>query len=415
MKLIACGINHKTAPIEVREKVYFSPEKAPFLLQLLLHQQHAREAVLLSTCNRTEIYCVAPDPAPILKTLAEQSDLPLPELMHHSYTHLDAAAISHATRVACGLNSMLVGEPQILGQVKQAVQLAQTQGTCQTELKRLFQHVFAAAKTIRSNTPIGHKPISLAYAVTFLAKRIFADIKCLNVLFIGVGETIQPIAKHFYGQKVSNIWICNRTLSKAKQFSAPLNAVAIDFVQMNHYLPQSDIVICATSSPIPILGKGAVESALKIRKHRPMLMIDLAVPRDIEAEVETLDDVYFYTLDHLKSIITENFSDREQAAQEAEKIVDIQTARFMRHLKSLETVDIVKNFRSKMDDIYQQELAWSLKKLQAGELPETVLTMMGKRLVNKMTHHPTVKLRQISMQGKTDLFEMMQQLFDLEP
>lgn len=412
MNLIACGINHKT-PLELREKAYFSPERAPDFLRQLIHKGHAREAVILSTCNRTEIYCMAASHHPVLEELALQSTFELPLIASHSYAHYNDQAISHVTRVASGLDSMLVGEPQILGQVKQAVQLAQTHGTCQRELKRVFQHVFGAVKTIRTTTSVGHKPISLAYAIKFLAKRIFADLQCLRILCVGAGDTIQPIAKHFH-QKVANLWICNRTISKAKSLTETINAQVIDFTQMNHYLPQADIVICATSSPIPILGKGSIESALKMRKHRPMLLIDLAVPRDIEAEVEALDDVYFYTLDHLKTLIANNFSDRLQVAEQAEKIVDLQTARFIRYLKSLEAVNLIKNFRSEIDELYQDELAWSLKKLQAGVAPEDVLAMMGKRLVNKFTHKPTIKLRQSSMQGKTDLFEPMQQLFNLD-
>jgi glutamyl-tRNA reductase len=416
MNLIACGLNHKTTPLHIREKAYFSPENAAYFLQTLLDKQRVEEAILLSTCNRTEIYCLAPHHSPIIAELANHSrfESNSNNLATYSYAHYGPQAVSHMTRVASGLDSMLIGEPQILGQLKQAVQLAQSYGTCQRELKRLFQHIFSAAKVIRSTTLVGTRPISLAYAVTFLAKRIFADLKCLNVLFIGAGETISPIAKHLHTQKVQNIWIGNRTVSKAKQLGAQLNAVAIDFSQINHYLPQADIVICATASPIPILGKGAIESALKLRKHRPMLLVDLAVPRDIEAEVEALEDVYFYTLEHLKTIINDNFSNRIQAAEEAEKIVDIQTARFMRHLKSLEAANIIKSFRAKIEDVYDQELQWALKKLQTGESAEAVLTRMGKRLTNKFMHQPMVKLRQTSGQGKTDLFEPMQTLFNLQ-
>lgn len=413
MNIIACGINHKTASLELREKVYFSPEKTVSILQSLIENNSAREAVLLSTCNRTEIYCRADHHAPIIQQLAQHVEFDSGVLVPHSYTHYDVEAVSHAMRVASGLDSMVLGEPQILGQLKRAVSFAETQGACRHDLKRLFQHVFSAAKNIRTATKLGAKSLSFAYAVTFLAKRIFTDLTSLNILLIGAGETISQVARHLYAQKVNQIWISNRTLSKAKQLGHSVNAAAIDLSQMAHYLPQVDVVVCATASPIPILGKGAIERALKLRKHRPMLLVDLAVPRNIEGEVAELEDIYIYTLDHLQSIVTENFSDRVQAAKEAEKIVDIQTARFMRHLRALQAVDAIKTFRDKINNLQRHELARALKKLEAGVLPEDVLTQMSQRLANKFMHQPSVRLRHASAEGEFDVFEYMQQLFGL--
>ncbi len=413
MNFIACGINHKTALLDVREKVSFCADKTASILQSLLQDGHAREAVVLSTCNRTEVYCKAIDHHPIIQQLAHHSQFDFEQLKPHSYTHYNAQAVSHIMRVASGLDSMVLGEPQILGQLKQAVHIAEGHGTCHRELKRLFQHVFSAAKIIRTTTRLGAKPISFAYAVTFLAKRIFADLTCLNVLLIGAGETVSQVAKYLYSQKVQQIWLSNRTLSKAKQLGERLNAMAIDFSQIGHYLPQADIVVCATASPIPILGKGAVERALKLRKRRPILMVDLAVPRDIEVEVAQLEDIYLYTLDHLQDIVTENFSDRVQAAKEAEKIVDIQTARFMRHLRSLQSVETIKRFRIKVNQMQQQELDWALKKLQAGYLPEEVMAQMSQRLANKFMHAPSVGLRKASAEARVEAFAEMEELFEL--
>lgn len=413
MKLIACGINHKTALLDVREKVSFSTEKTTSLLQSLIQDNCATEAVLLSTCNRTEIYCHATSHEPIIQQLAKHAGFSSAFLESYSYAHYGIQAVSHAMRVASGLDSMVPGEPQILGQLKQAVHFAETQGACRHGLKRLFRDVFSAAKTIRTETQLGTKPLSFAYIVTFLAKRIFADLCTLNVLLVGGGETISQVAKHFYAQKVHQIWISNRTLSKTKQLSHSVNAVTIDFSQMFHYLPQADIVVCATASPLPILGKGAIERSLRLRKHRPMLLVDLGVPRNIEAEVAQLEDIYIYTLDHLKDIVAENFSDRLQIAKEAEKIVDIEVARFVRQLRSLGAADAIKTFRRKIDELQQQELALALKKLETGSSPQQVITQLSKRLANKFMHTPSVKLREASAEGQLEVFEYMQKLFDL--
>lgn len=413
MNLIACGLNHKTALLDVREKVSFSTEKTASILQSLRQNGDVSEAVLLSTCNRTEVYCTAVHHDPVIEQLARHSDFDVTALKPHSYTHYDIEAVSHAMRVASGLDSMVLGEPQILGQLKQAVSIAESQGTCCRELKRLFQHVFSAAKTIRTTTKLGFKPLSFAYAVTFLAKRIFADLTDLNVLLIGAGETISQVAKHIYAQKVNQIWLSNRTLSKAKQLGENINAAAIDFSQIGDYLSQVDIVVCAIASPIPVLGKGTIERALKLRKRRPILMIDLGVPRNVEGEAAQLEDIYLYTLDHLQHIVSQNLSEKIQAAQEAEKIVDIQTARFMRHLRSLQAVDVIKKFRIKVDEMQQQELAWALKRLQAGYLPEEVVAQMSQRLSNKFMHFPSVGLRRASAEARVEVLEEMERLLGL--
>jgi len=414
MNLIACGINHKTASLNIREKVSFSPEKTVSILHSLVQSNHASEAVLLSTCNRTELYCRASSHEPIVQQLAYHSGLEQKAFEPCSYVHYGTHAVSHAMRVASGLDSMMPGESQILGQLKKAVNLAESQGICCRELKRLFRHVFFAAKTIRTTAKLGVKPLSFAHVVTFLTKRIFANLNTLNILLVGSGEPILQMAKYFYTQKVNQIWISNRTLSKAKQLSQSVNAATIDFAQMPHYISQADIVVCATASPIPILGKGAIERALKLRKHRPMLLIDLGVPRNIEEEVCELEDIYLYTLDHLQDIVAENFSDRIQAAKAAEKIVDIEVARFTKHLRSLEAVDAIKSFRTKIDELQQQELAWALKKLTAGTPPEEILAQMSKRLANKFMHEPSMRLRQASAEGQFEVLEYMQRLFGLQ-
>jgi glutamyl-tRNA reductase len=414
MKLIACGINYKTAELAVRERVAFSPEKTAFVLRELTQNGCAREAVLLSTCNRTEVYCVAENHTPIIGYLAEQGQFKRQQLFPHSYAYYDLEAVSHVTSVASGLRSMVVGEPQILGQLKQAVSFAESQGTCRSDLRRLFQHVFSSAKIIRTKTLLGDKPLSFAYVIAFLAKRIFADLSSLNVMLVGSGEMIAQAARHFYSQKVRRIWISNRTLTKAVQLSEKFSAQAISFSQIADYLSQADIVVCATASPIPILGKGAVESALKLRKHKPILMVDLAVPRDIEPEVEQLEDIYLYTIDHLQSIIADHLSTRICASVDAEKIVHIQTARFMQQLQALQSVDAIKTLRNKIDAMRDEELRRALRKLNGGALPQDALAEMARRMSRKFLHHPSVALRKTSIKGDRETLNALKQLLDLQ-
>lgn len=414
MNLIACGINHKTASLDLREKMAFSPEKATLLLKTLLQSDEVDEAVVLSTCNRTEVYCLAHQHTSVIVPLAHYGQITEKTLASHSYHHYNHHAFSHAMRVASGLDSMVLGEPEILGQMKQAVHLAEQEGTCQRALKRFFQQVFSGAKTVRATTKLGVKPLSFAYATLFLAKRIFANLSRLNVLLVGAGDTITQVGRYFANQNMQHIWLANRTLTKAVKLSETLHATAISFTQLQDYLPQADIVVSATASAVPILGKGAIERALKIRKHKPILMIDLALPRDIEPQVAELEDIYLYTIDQLQGIIKENLADRVRAAHEAEKIVDIETARFMRHLHALKSVNVIKNLRQKVDDLQQNELTWAMKKLQAGGLPEEILSQMAKRLTNKLLHMPCTQLRQASIYGQHELFSSVQQLFCLK-
>jgi glutamyl-tRNA reductase len=400
MSLLACGINHQTAPLSLREKVVFTADDMPRpLLDLVQHTQ-VSEAAILSTCNRTEIYCASNDPVLISDWLHQHHGLSAEQLKPHLYFHRDQAAVRHMLRVASGLDSMILGEPQILGQVKTAFSWAQSAGTLGTKLQRLFQYVFSASKQVRSETEIGAHPVSFAFAAVHLAKRIFADLSKLSVLLIGAGETIASAAQHLQSVGIKKFYIANRTPTHTEKLMMSLRRDAIyrvsNLEDMAKYLSQTDIVIAATESLLPLVGKGAVERALKIRKHKPMLMIDFAVPRNIEAEIAQLDDVYLYSLDDLQAIIQQNQQHRQQAAQQAEVIVEQYAARYMNTLKELEAVPAIRTYRAEAEKLRDAELAKALRLLQTGTAPEEALQRLANTLTNKLLHVPTVKLRKES-------------------
>ena len=305
MAFLALGINHKTASVAVRERVAFTPEKLVEALRELCRLTPSREAAILSTCNRSELYleqdALAVDE--VLAWLADFHPLNVAELRDCAYVHADEAAVRHMMRVACGLDSLVLGEPQILGQMKSAYAVAREAGTVGPLLGRLFQATFSTAKTVRTDTAIGENPVSVAFAAVSLAKQIFADLHRSQALLIGAGETITLVARHLYEQGVKRIVVANRTLERASQLAEQFGAHAVLLSEIPNELVNSDIVISSTASQLPILGKGAVERALKQRRYKPIFMVDIAVPRDIEPEVGNLDDVYLYTVDDLHEVI----------------------------------------------------------------------------------------------------------------
>lgn len=413
MKLLALGINHKTAPVAVRERAAFSTESASLALHELLQREAVNEAVILSTCNRTEVYCQGSDAEAMTHWLAEYNQLSKELISPYLYAHQNEAAVKHIMRVACGLDSMVVGEPQIFGQLKEAVALAEQAGTVGTKLGRLFQNVFAVGKQIRSETEIGANPVSVAYAALTLAQQIFADVTKCSVLLLGAGETIELVATHFHSKGINKIIIANRSFEKALQMAEKFNAQAIPFAEVNHYLSQAEIVVSATASPIPIVGKGAVESALKLRKHRRMLLVDLAVPRDIEPEIAELEDVYLYHLDDLQSIINENLKNRGEAAKQAESLIEIKAAHFMRELYALEHMDLIRAYRESVESVSEQELAVALKQLQQGKDPAVLLKNLQHNLIQKVLHKPSVRLRQAAFEGELEMLLLARKLFDI--
>jgi len=418
MALLALGINHKTAPVEVRERVAFAPEK----LAQALHeaQQHARlsEVAILSTCNRTELYCSTTElegTRALLEWLGRYHGLDVEELQRCSYAYWDDAAVRHMMRVACGLDSLVLGEPQILGQLKSAFSVSQAEGLVSVELGRLFRSTFTVAKDVRTQTAIGQNPVSVAYAAVSLAQHIFADLGKSRALLIGAGETIELVARHLKRAGVQQITVANRTLARALAVAEEFNGRAIELSQIPEELPQADILIASTASQLPILGKGAVEAALKKRKHRPIFMVDIAVPRDIEPQVGELDDVYLYTVDDLREVIEENQRERQNAARDAEGIIEAGTLDYMRRLRELEAVDTLTLLRQNAQETAAQELDKAMRMLANGKSAEEVLQRLAHGLTNKLLHQPTVQLRRASAEGRDDLLQLVQELYQLTP
>ncbi|HIQ52665.1 MAG TPA: glutamyl-tRNA reductase, partial [Pseudomonas pachastrellae] len=368
MGFIALGINHRTAGVEVRERVSFSPEQLPDALQRLRAEAGADEVAILSTCNRTELYCAQDrlDAERLVEWVARFHGMTADEIRRSSYLHQDAGAVNHMMRVAAGLDSLVLGEPQILGQMKDAWQAARTAGTLGPYLDRLFQSTFSMAKQVRTDTAIGENPVSVAFAAVSLARQIFADLRRSTALLIGAGETIGLVARHLFEQGVGRIIVANRTLQRAELLSEPLGGQAIVLTQIPDILAECDVVISSTASPLPILGKGAVERALKQRRHKPMFMVDIAVPRDIEPEVGSLSDVYLYTVDDLHEVIEENLRSRQGAAEAAERLIELGTGDFMQRLRALAAVDVLRSYRQKAEQARDQELQKALAKLQRG-------------------------------------------------
>ncbi len=416
MSLFTIGINHKTAPVDVRERVVFAPEH----IQQALHEMRAlkgvNEAAILSTCNRTEVYCQtdAPDEEPeIIEWLGTFHALAARELQPYLYRYEDESAVRHALRVACGLDSLVLGEPQILGQLKTAYQAANDAGTLGRQLGRLFQHAFAVAKQIRTDTAIGASPVSVAFAAVNLAKQIFGDLSRQTALMIGAGETIELAVRHLAANGIDRITVANRSLEKAQALAGQYGGEGMTLPAIGERLHEADIVISSTAAPLPILGKGAVERALKIRKHRPMFMVDIAVPRDIEPEVGTLDDVYLYTVDDLEEVINENLASRREAAQQAEDIIDLKVDDFMGWLRAQGAVSTIVAYRSKAEALREEVQAKARRLLSQGKPVDEVLDFLAHTLTNKLTHDATSRLNQAARDGNDELMKAAQALFNL--
>ncbi|MEO4047674.1 glutamyl-tRNA reductase [Pseudomonas sp. CAU 1711] len=416
MAFLALGINHKTASVDVRERVAFTPEQLVEALQQLCRVTPSREAAILSTCNRSELYLEQDrlDADEVLRWLADYHRLSLDELRACAYVHEDNEAVRHMMRVAAGLDSMILGEPQILGQMKSAYAVAREAGTVGPLLGRLFQATFSTAKTVRTDTAIGENPVSVAFAAVSLAKQIFADLHRSQALLIGAGETISLVARHLHDQGVKRIVVANRTLERASQLAEQFGAHAVLLADIPQELAHSDIVISSTASQLPILGKGAVERALKQRKHKPMFMVDIAVPRDIEPEVGELDDVYLYTVDDLHEVIEENLKSRQGAAQAAEELVAAGAEDFMLRLRELAAVDVLKAYRQQAERLRDEELSRAQRLLANGASAEEALAQLARGLTNKLLHAPSVQLKKISADGRFEALAVAQELFALD-
>ncbi|MEW7980198.1 MAG: glutamyl-tRNA reductase [gamma proteobacterium symbiont of Phacoides pectinatus] len=416
MTILTLGLNHKTAPVDIRERITFGTDIIVGALRSLSERPKVSEGVILSTCNRTEIYCNMERGGreELCAWISDFHGIETETLAPYLYFHSGRESVRHLLRVASGLDSLVLGEPQILGQVKQAFQTACDASTTSKLLCKLFQHTFSVAKQVRTDTTIGHSPVSVAFAAVSLARQIFSDLHQQTALLIGAGETIELAARHLHQHGISRIIVANRTLEKAHNLANQFDGYAIALTEIPTHLPEADIVISSTASPLPILGKGTVESALHKRRHQPMFMVDIAVPRDIESEVGKLNDVYLYTVDDLQEVIDENLRSRQEAAEQAQEIIDFHTEEFMGWLRSLDAIGMIQDYRRQAERMRDETLARALKELSKGRAPKEALRFLANTLTNKLLHTPSAQIRQAGHEGEFELLKAANTLFQIK-
>ena len=413
MQLYALGLNHHTAPLAIRERVAFQPEKLALALYDLAHAESVREAAILSTCNRTELYFAAEQPQHAADWLARFHHVALNDVSPYLYAYPQRDAIRHVFRVASGLDSMVIGEPQILGQVKDAVRHAEQAGTMGTLLHKLFQNTFAVAKEVRSTTAIGANTVSMAAAAVNLTARIFERVADQHVLFIGAGEMIELCAAHFAGAQPKSMTVANRTEERALALASRFGAQTMRIDQIGDALARFDVVVSCTAAPLPIVGLGMVERAVKVRRHRPIVMIDLAVPRDIEPEVDELDDIFLYTVDDLAQVVDAGMESRQQAVIEAEQIISTRVDGFLHWMSARQTVPAIRALREHAEVLRRTELERAMRLLAKGDDPCKVLEALSHGLANKLLHGPTRYLSQADDEHKAEVGQLVHQLFNL--
>lgn len=414
MHLFTFGVNHQTAPLSVREQVVFHAENLVQALRDLVDRRPIQEAAIISTCNRTEVYCNTEEPRAAVDWLAGYHRMKTQHIEPYLYRYTSADAVKHAFRVASGLDSMVLGEPQILGQFKQAVRTAETAGTLGLVLNKLFQRTFSVAKSVRSETDIGASTVSMASAAVELAERIYPSIAGQNILFVGAGDMIELCAAHFAARHPRNMTFANRTEARAQQLADRFVGRVASLNDMPAQLPLYDIVVSCTASPLPIIGKGVVESALKARKHRPMLLFDLAVPRDIETEVASLDDVFMYAVDDLGKIAREGLDVRQKAVAQAEVIIENQTTDFMHWLANREMVPTIRALRDNADRARRHEVERAMRRLVKGDDPQLVMEQLSHALTNKLLHGPTHALHHATPEEREALTAALARLYRLQ-
>jgi glutamyl-tRNA reductase len=413
MPLLVVGINHRTAPLEVRERVVFVPERLPAALGDLRRDQPVREGVIVSTCNRTELYCYAEEGV-ALGSWLERYHGAEHFLGGSLYEHSDAAAVEHLFAVAAGLDSMVVGEPQILGQLKDAYRVAHAAGAAGPMLNRLFQASFSVAKRVRTETRIGANAVSVASAAVALARRIFSGFEQHTALLVGAGETIALTARHLHSHGLRRMIIANRSLDRAQALAAEFGASAITLASLDLHLAEADIVISCTASVDPVVTAAGVRAALAARRHRPMFMVDIAVPRDIEPSVGEFEDVYLYTIDDLQSVVEGNIAARAGEAREARLMIGEEVGRFMAGLKGQQSVPTIRALRESAESVREQTLEQARRMLAAGRPAEEALEFLADTLTHRLVHPPTQALREAGEAGDAALVAAARSLFKLE-
>lgn len=418
MTLLALGINHKTAPVALRERIAFSPETLDQALESLLAQPMVQGGVVLSTCNRTELYLSVEErenlQEALVRWLCDYHHLREDEVRQSLYWHEDNDAVSHLMRVASGLDSLVLGEPQILGQVKKAYADSHRGHGNASELERMFQKSFSVAKRVRTETDIGASAVSVAFAACTLARQIFESLSTVTVLLVGAGETIELVARHLREHKVQNMIIANRTRERAELLANEVGAEVIGLSEIDERLKDADIVISSTASPLPIIGKGMVERAMKARRNKPMLLVDIAVPRDVEPEVGEIANAYLYSVDDLQSIIQHNLAQRKAAAVQAENIVAQETSEFMAWLRAQSASETIRDYRSQSEQVRDELTAKALAALEQGGDPQTIMQDLAWKLTNRLIHAPTKSLQQAARDGDDDRLHILRNSLGLD-
>lgn len=416
MSLVVFGINHNTAPVALREKVAFSPDTLLDALHSLKHEVGMAESVILSTCNRTEVYVASEDVTPesVCQWLAEFHSLTYDGLWEQGYAHSDLNMVGHVMRVASGLDSLVLGEPQILGQLKQSFINAKNAGAVSSLFEQLFQKTFAAAKKVRTETEIGANAVSVAFSAVQLAQHIFSSLAESNVLLVGAGETIELVATHLKEQGAQNMTVANRTVANAHALADKYGANVLTLSQIPAHLSEMDIVISSTASQLPIIGKGLVERALKQRRRKPMLLIDLAVPRDIEEEVAELSDAYLYSVDDLQQIVEQNLASRQEAAAQAEELIEEQVNQFTRWNNAQGAVDMLRDYRKQSEQQKQKLLERAMSQLSDGKAPDKVLSELANKLTNSLIHGPTSALKRAAEYQDKNALMLLQETLGLK-
>ncbi|MFO1393027.1 MAG: glutamyl-tRNA reductase [Steroidobacteraceae bacterium] len=414
MSLVVVGINHRTAPVEVRERVVFEPTRLPEALRELRSLPAVSESVIVSTCNRTEIYCVTEAGAGELGDWL-QSYHQLGASIHHClYRHEDTEAVNHVFSVASGLDSLVLGEPQILGQLKDAYRAAQEVGTTGPALNRLFQAAFSVAKRVRTQTEIGANAVSVAYAAVRMAKTIFASFDTRTALLVGAGETIALAARHLHADGLRRMIVANRSIERARELAAEFQGFAIGLDEIPSHLREADIVVASTASPNPIITHAMARDALRARKRRPMFMVDIAVPRDIEPEVAELEDVYLFTIDDLQTVVNENMEGRRQAAREATRMIASEVDRYALQLRTRDAAPTIRRLREHAEQARRHTLDQARHMLAAGRSAEDVLEFLSSTLTNRLIHSPSQRLRDAAESGDDSVIETIADIYHLD-
>jgi len=415
MPLYILGLNHNTAPVEIREQVVFEGDAVDRALAAVTALDGVAEAVVLSTCNRTEFYldCDEPGTAEIRSWL--QCDRRMNDATAQSLFSLEREdAIRHLFRVACGLDSMVLGEPQILGQLKDAFRQAQQQGSVGPQLSRLFHHTFSVAKKVRTDTEIGSSPVSVAYAAVNLANQFFAGFSQHTALLIGAGVTIELVAKHLFAKDIGRLFIANRSLEKAQQLASGFDGFALPLSEIEGTLPEADILISSTASTETVVSFEQMRAAVALRRHKPVFAVDIAVPRDLDPQISKLDDVYLYGIDDLDQVIMEGQSSREAAAIDANRILDDETRRYLSIERSKEVAPIITALRDHGDLLREQVLDQARRRLAKGADQEEVLDYVTSALMKKLLHQPSVRLREAGEQSDKEFVRIVSELFGLD-